>query len=104
MSTDLRPCCSLHRRWLRLCAAVVMAAAAAACTPNRSETTLLIPVNALCTTCNDFIRCDPAAGPDGGAATDDYVLYHLRPKSMLAQMATIFDYLLQAVRQRKEDL
>jgi hypothetical protein len=55
---------------------------------------LAVPLNPKCTTCDDFIACGDA---------ERHTLYHLRPKSMLAQMATILDYLLQAVWQRARD-
>lgn len=93
-----------HRYWLRLCAAILLVAGVTACTPEPNDTTLLIPVNPLCTTCDDFIHCDTTTAQDNADPTGTYMLYHLRPKSSLAQMATIFDFLLQAFRQREEDL
>jgi hypothetical protein len=75
----------------------------AACARQEPLPELLIPINPLCTTCNDFIRCDAAARPGEPVQGGDYTMFHLQPKSMLAQMATIFDFLLQHFRQREED-
>lgn len=54
---------------------------------------LLIRINLLCTTCDDFLRCRGAAEPD-----DVYTLYRLREQSFWAQVATIYDYLVQRIR------
>ena len=68
----------------------------AGCSVRPEPTGLALPIDRRCTTCDDFIACSPT---DATAET----LYHLQPKSFLAQVATIFDYLLQAVWQRAED-
>jgi hypothetical protein len=58
---------------------------------------LQIRINLLCTTCDDFLRCqsDPKS--------DDFLLYRLREKSFWAQVATIWDYLIQSVRPKTAD-
>lgn len=62
------------------------------------ERELAIQVNDLCTTCVDFLRCE-ADGPDG----DSLTLYVLEQKSFMAQIATIWQYLVQYVNPRKTD-
>lgn len=69
----------------------------AGCTQEFSNEGLLIPINPLCTVCDDFIRCE--AEPAGSGTT----LYHLDHKSFLAQVLTIFEYPLRPFRQRTED-
>ena len=63
---------------------------------------LLIPVNAKCTTCEDYIRCD---GGSTNAALYDPVfdLYRLEPKSILAQLATVWEFLIQLFHTHTED-
>jgi hypothetical protein len=60
---------------------------------------LAIPINLLCTTCNDFLRCEPdaAAGPAGR------LVYRIEEKSFWGQVATIGDYLLQLFRPKTSD-
>jgi hypothetical protein len=82
---------------------MLVAAWLTACSSDRHDVRLEIPINALCTTCNDFIRCDRAQVPDSPIADMGATLYHLRPKSFFAQIATILDYLLQAFRDREAD-
>jgi hypothetical protein len=60
---------------------------------------LAIPINLLCTTCNDFQRCEPAAG----AAAAQPVVYRIEEKSFWAQVATIGDYLVQLFRPKTRD-
>jgi hypothetical protein len=74
----------------------------AGCQPAPTGVDLSIPINARCTTCNDYVRCDGAAG---SAAIYDptFDLYHLQPKDLLAQIATIWDYLVQMLRAKSED-
>ena len=83
---------------------LTLAMAVAACTPRPSDVELLIPINPLCTTCDDFIRCESAAPPGEATGAAAWSLYHLRPKTFFAQIATILDYLLQLFRERTEDL
>lgn len=63
---------------------------------------LLIAVNARCTTCEDFIRCD---GGSSNAAVYDpsFDLYRLEPKGVLAQLATVWEFLIQLFHTRTED-
>jgi hypothetical protein len=90
-------------RLLRLAIAFALAGLAGCSPQQQPARELLIPINPLCTTCNDFIRCDAAAQPGEPVQGPDYQIFHLRPKTMLAQMATIFDFLLQHLREREED-
>lgn len=61
---------------------------------------LHIRINLLCTTCDDFLRCERTvdAGRD-----QVYRLYRLREKSFWAQVATIWDYLVQWVHRNTVD-
>jgi hypothetical protein len=61
---------------------------------------LQIRINLLCTTCDDFLRCELAESERGG---QDYRLYRLREKSFWAQIATIWDYLVQLLRRKTTD-
>lgn len=61
---------------------------------------LQIRINLLCTTCDDFLRCERTA--DAGR-DEVYRLYRLREKSFWAQIATIWDYLVQWVRRKTSD-
>jgi len=75
----------------------------AGCAAPLPEAELLIPVNAKCTTCEDFIRCDDSSG---NAAVYDptFDLYRLEPKGTLAQLATVWEFLIQLFYTRKEDV
>lgn len=80
-------------------AVMMLALALAACGPLPGpERELVIPVNDLCTTCVDFLRCE-ADGAADGALT----LYVLEQKTFMAQIATIWQYLVQYVNPRKTD-
>jgi len=70
----------------------------AACAPPVADEQLAIPLNPLCSTCDDFLRCEAV-----GAGGDDFLLLHLRQKTFWAQVATIWDYLAQAFREREQD-
>jgi len=87
-------------RRVLLAAFVGLLAGCAAPTP---QAELLIPVNAKCTTCEDFIRCD---GGSGNAAVYDpsFDIYRLEPKGTLAQLATVWDFLIQLFYTRTEDV
>lgn len=65
-----------------------------------SAESLQIRINLLCTTCDDFLRCERTldAGRD-----EVYRLYRLREKSFWAQIATIWDYLVQWVQRKTSD-
>jgi len=75
----------------------------AACGAPPPKFDLLIPVNAKCTTCEDFIRCD---GGSANAAVYDptFDLYRLERKGILAQLATVWEFLIQLFHTRTEDL
>jgi hypothetical protein len=62
---------------------------------------LQIRINLLCSTCDDFLRCE-VSGVTPQA--DSYRLYRLREKSFWAQIATIWDYLVQLVRRKTTDV
>lgn len=68
-------------------------------TPLPAES-LQIRINILCTTCDDFLRCSRTAELD---RRDMYVLYRLREKSFWAQIATIWDYLVQSLHRKTMD-
>jgi hypothetical protein len=76
--------------------------AVAGCGSPAPQVELLIPVNALCTTCEDFIRCD--AGSANPAVYDpNFDIYRLEPKGTLAQLATVWEFLIQLFYTRTED-
>ena len=62
------------------------------------ERELAIPVNDLCTTCVDFLHCET-----DGSSGDSLTLYVLEQKTFMAQIATIWQYLVQYVNPRKTD-
>lgn len=83
----------------RLAATIVALLGLAGCGPLPGpERELVIPVNDLCTTCVDFLRCEA----DGGAG-DALTLYVLEQKTFMAQIATIWQYLVQYINPRKTD-
>jgi len=61
---------------------------------------LQIRLNLLCTTCDDFLRCERS---DVAAAEQRYRLYRLREKTFWAQIATIGDYLVQWLHRKTSD-
>jgi len=73
------------------------------CAAPTPQVELLIPVNAKCTTCEDFIRCE---GSSGNAAVYDpsFDIYRLEPKGTLAQLATVWEFLIQLFYTRTEDV
>ena len=76
---------------------------------------LQIRINLLCTTCDDFLRCErsgdatgmPAGMPidmqDPADPAESYRIYRMREKSFWAQIATIWDYLVQWVHRKTSD-
>lgn len=60
---------------------------------------LQIKINLLCTTCDDFLRCTAT----DQSAESGFKLYRLREKSFFAQIATIWDYLIQWIHRKTED-
>lgn len=81
---------------------IVVLGALAGCGSPPPQVALLIPVNAKCTTCEDFIRCD---GGSANAAVYDpsFDIYRLEPKGILAQLATVWEFLIQLFHTRTED-
>lgn len=68
----------------------------AACSPTPralAPEQLSIRINLLCTTCDDFLRCQAQ-----GASQDTFTLYRLREQGFWTQVATIWDYLIQRIR------
>jgi hypothetical protein len=81
---------------------VILLGVVASCGAPPPKVDLLIPVNARCTTCEDFIRCD--GGSSNPAVYDPtFDLYRLESKSMLAQLATVWEFLIQLFHTRTED-
>lgn len=67
-------------------------------------TSLAIPINLKCTTCDDFIRCAAStAQADPATGRVPVVVYRLREKTFWAQIATIGDYLTQFLREKTAD-
>ncbi len=60
---------------------------------------LQIRINLLCTTCDDFLQCTAT----GQSPNSGFTLYRLREKSFFAQIATIWDYLIQWVHRKTSD-
>ena len=81
----------------------VLAAGLLGCSSPQPQLQLLIPVNDKCTTCEDFIRCD--VGSVNAAVYDPtFDIYRLKPKGTLAQLATVWDFLIQLFYTRPEDV
>lgn len=59
---------------------------------------LKIRINLMCTTCDDFLRCQRA-----DTDAESYRIYRLREKSVWAQIATIGDYLVQWLHRKTSD-
>jgi hypothetical protein len=90
----------LPRAALRLLAlGVLFGLAACARGPVPAAEPLALPINMLCTTCNDFLRCER----DGEAASAGPIVYRIEEKSFWGQVATIGDYLLQLFRPKTSD-
>lgn len=81
-------------------AAVLVAACSRGPQPLPPEQ-LRIRINILCTTCDDFIAC--RAPPAADVPTAPTVVYRLREKGFWAQVATIWDYLVQLFRRKVRD-
>jgi len=60
---------------------------------------LQIKINLLCTTCDDFLQCTAI----DSSAESGFKLYRLREKSFFAQIATIWDYLIQWIHRKTDD-
>lgn len=62
------------------------------------EGPLALEINELCTTCVDFLRCDPAPSGESG-----FTLYVLEQKTFGQQVATIGHYFMQYINPRTVD-
>ena len=60
---------------------------------------LRIRLNILCTTCDDFLACTAPVE----ASPAPTVIYRLREKGFWAQVATLWDYLVQLFRRKVRD-
>ena len=74
----------------------------AGCHPAPPWPELRIPVNAKCTTCQDFVRCDEGSN-NAAIYHPAFDLYVLQPKGFLAQLATVWDFLVQLVHTPSKD-
>lgn len=82
------------RKWRSVtCVSLLLLAGCGSTVTPLPSDQLLIRINLLCTTCDDFIRCRRLSDAD-----DSYTLYRLREQSFWAQIATIWDYLIQRIR------
>jgi len=73
---------------------------AAGAAPAQVEPDLEVGVSELCTTCNDVIRCERAPGLDG----PEIVVYNLLEDDIWQQIATIWDYLVQFISPKTDDV
>lgn len=86
-----------HPRLLALLLLLAVAPLAPASEPVTAD--MAVGVSELCTTCNDVIRCERTAG-DG----PPIVVYNLLEDGFWAQIATIWDYLVQFISPKTEDI
>jgi hypothetical protein len=99
MSSPLYPRQPALRRailWATLASVLLLGACSRGPEPLSADQ-LRIRINLLCSTCDDFLQCR------ANASTDGFTLYRLREKSVWAQVATIWDYLIQALRRKTSD-
>jgi len=100
---------SVPRLRRRLVAALAASLVLAACDRGPvalPAESLQIRINLLCTTCDDFLRCERRADVEAALGTDSpqiYRIYRLREKSFWAQIATIWDYLVQWLQRKTSD-
>ncbi len=76
-----------------------------ACSPQGTVETdfdLKIMISELCTTCNDVLRCEQSADRPAGELPP-IVVYNLLEDSVWAQIATIWEYLIQNIRPKIQD-
>lgn len=88
--------------WQRFLWVLLVSAVASGCArqaPPLPTDQLQIKINLLCTTCDDFLQCTAS----GQSIDSGFKLYRLREKSFFAQIATIWDYLIQWVRFKTAD-
>jgi len=89
-------------RVMRRIVAVTLGLWLAGCGSPPAGPELVIPVNALCSDCTTYVRCD--AGSGNAAVFDPtFDLYALQPKGTLGQIATIWEFLVERVSPRKVD-
>ena len=99
MSSPLNPRRPAPHRavlWAILASALLLGACSRGPEPLPADQ-LRIRINLLCTTCDDFLQCRASS------STDSFTLYRLREKSFWAQIATIWDYLIQLLRRKTSD-
>ena len=82
---------------------VVLVGLLSGCAAPTPQVELLIPLNAKCTTCEDFIRCERNSG-NAAVYDPSFNIYRLEPKGMLAQLATVWEFLIQLFYTRTEDV
>jgi len=90
------------QRYKSIILAILSALCVAGCarqSPSIPAEQLQIKINLLCTTCDDFLQCRKS----GESIESDFTLYRLREKSFFAQIATIWDYLVQWVHRKTDD-
>ncbi len=81
---------------------VVLLGMLVGCGPPPPPVELVIPVNAKCTTCEEFIRCESTTG-NAAVYDPSFDIYRLEPKGTLAQLATVWEFLIQLFYTRTED-
>ena len=100
---------SMPRLRGRLVAVLVASLLLAACDRGPAALpaeSLQIRINLLCTTCDDFLRCERRVDVEVDLGTDSpqiYRIYRLREKTFWAQIATIWDYLVQWLQRKTSD-
>lgn len=80
-------------RGIRVVGLVVWLAACAPASKVLPPEQLTIRINLLCTTCDDFLRCQAP-----GASRDTFRLYRLREQGFWTQVGTIWHYLIQSIQ------
>jgi len=91
-----------NKIWQRILWVLLVSVVASGCgrqPPPLPTDQLQIKINLLCTTCDDFLQCSAS----GQSIESGFKLYRLREKSLFAQIATIWDYLVQWVRRKTAD-
>jgi len=81
---------------------LVIAALACLTSPLRAQVDpeLSVGISELCTVCNDVIRCERDARLDG----PEIVVYNLLEDTVWQQIATIWDYLIQFISPKTDDV